>query len=137
MESIKGAHTLESFNKFSEEKRPLKILSKEKISDGIYEIQYKAAKIERGKPALKADGTYDFLSNTYTKTVIDTTELSIEQVTSMAKEAFTSRGAYVTSKGDVYINGISKTGIKFEGWINPATKALESFYPVKNWKHSY
>ena len=54
---IKGAHTLDSFNKFSEEDRPVQIVSKEKISDGIYEIRYKVAKMESGNAVLNADGT--------------------------------------------------------------------------------
>ncbi len=67
--------------------------------------------MERSKSAPKADETYDFLSNTYIKTVIDTSELSIEQVTSMAKEAFTSRGAYITRKNQIYINGVANNGV--------------------------
>ncbi len=55
----------------------------------------------------------------------------------MAKEAFTSRGAYVTKKNQIYINGVTKNGVKFEGWINPETKQLKSFYPVKKWRYNY
>ncbi len=55
----------------------------------------------------------------------------------MAKEAFTSRGAYVTRKNQIYINGIANNGVKFEGWINSETKQLKSFYPVKDWQYDY
>ena len=85
---IKGAHTLDSFNKFSEDVRPVQIVSKEKI-------------------------------------------------VSMAKEAFNSRDVYITLGNQIYINGISKNGVKFEGWINSITKELDSFYPVKQWQFEY
>lgn len=134
---IKGAHTLDSFNKFSEDVRPVQIVSKEKISDGVYEIRYKVAKMENGNAVLNADGTYDFINKEYVKTVVDTAELSKEKIVSMAKEAFNSRDVYITPGNQIYINGISKNGVKFEGWINPITKELDSFYPVKQWQFEY
>lgn len=130
---IKGAHTMDSFNRFSEEVRPVQILNKTKVSDGIYEITYQVAKMDRGKPVINADGTYDLVSTEYTKTVIDTSELNIDKIVSMAKEAFDSREVYTTPGKQRYINGISKDGVKFEGWINSETNELDSFYPVMEW----
>ncbi len=40
-------------------------------------------------------------------------------------------------KNQIYINGVANNGVKFDGWINSETKQLESFYPVKKWKHNY
>lgn len=63
--------------------------------------------------------------------------VSKEKIVSMAKEAFNSRDVYITPGNQIYINGISKNGVKFEGWINPITKELDSFYPVKQWQFEY
>lgn len=63
--------------------------------------------------------------------------LTLLEMASMAKEAFTSRGAYVTDGNQIYINGIAQNGVKFEGWINSETKQLKSFYPVKDWQYDY
>lgn len=134
---IKGAHTMDSFNKFSNEVRPVQIINKTKISDGIYEIKYKVAKIDRGKPVINADGTYDLVNAEYVKTVIDTSELDIDKIVSMAKEAFDSREVYTTPGKQMYINGISKDAVKFEGWINSVTNELDSFYPVMEWQFDY
>lgn len=134
---IIGAHTLDSFNKFSKKVRPVVIVNKKRIGHGIYEIKYKVAKIEKGKPAFNTDGTYDLVNKEYVKTVIDESELSIDKLVSMAKEAFAPRKNYTTPGGQIYINGISKNGVKFEGWINPISKGLDSFYPVKQWQFEY
>ncbi|MCI8668629.1 MAG: hypothetical protein HFI34_03735 [Lachnospiraceae bacterium] len=134
---IKGAHTMDSFNKFSKEVRPVQIVNKTKISNGIYEIKYKVAKIDRGNPVINADGTYDFVNAEYVKTVIDTSELDIDKIVSMAKEAFDSREVYETPGKQKYINGISKDAVKFEGWINTLTNELDSFYPVREWQFDY
>ena len=134
---IKGAHTLDSFNKFSKEVRPVVIVGKERISDGIYEIKYKVAKMEKGKPVLNADGTYDLVNKEYVKTVVDLFALNGDKLVSMAKEAFDAREEYITPGNQIYINGISKDGVKFEGQINPITKELDSFYPVKQWQFEY
>ena len=63
--------------------------------------------------------------------------VSKEKIVSMAKEAFNSRDVYITLGNQIYINGISKNGVKFEGWINSITKELDSFYPVKQWQFEY
>ena len=93
--------------------------------------------MESGNAVLNADGTYDFINKEYVKTVVDTAELSKEKNVSMAKEAFNSRDVYITPGNQIYINGISKNGVKFEGWINPIIKELDSFYPVKQWQFEY
>ncbi len=134
---IKDAHTLDSFNRFSENERPVQILNSEKIGDGIYEIKYKVAKLNKGKPVLNADGTYELVNNEYVKTITDTMKLDNNKLVYMAKEAFTSRNVYITPGKQIYINGITKKGVKFEGWINQITKELESFCPVKQWKFEY
>ncbi|MBQ2804103.1 MAG: EndoU domain-containing protein, partial [Lachnospiraceae bacterium] len=132
---IKGAHTLESFNKYNE--RPVKIISKIEVSEGIYELKYQVGTLEKGKPVVAENGDYVWYQRVYKKTVVDTNELSTEELVTMAKEAFTGRNYYTTSGNQLYINGTSSAGVKFEGWINKETGQLDSFYPVSEWKHNY
>lgn len=47
--------------------------------------------MDRGKPVINEDGTYDLVNAEYVKTVIDTSELNTDKLVSMAKEAFDSR----------------------------------------------
>lgn len=53
------------------------------------------------------------------------------------KEAFSLRNVYITPGNQKYINGTSKDGLKFEGWINLLTNELDSFYPVNQWQFKY
>lgn len=129
---IKGAHTIQSFKKFSDEVRPVKINSKIEISDGVYEIKYQVAKMERGKAV---EG--EWINAEYTKTVIDIEVLPLSTIRKMAEEAFQGRKIYTTPGNQLYINGISKDGVKLEGWIDGNTGKLKSFYAVQEWQFDY
>lgn len=73
----------------------------------------------------------------YKKTVIDTDILPLIKVKEMALEAFVGRSFYRTPGGQLYINGTSINGVRFEGWIDLNTGKLKTFYPVETFKYDY
>ncbi len=124
---IIGGHTEEAFKSFSE--RPVNILSKNKIGDGIYEYTYQVGTLERGVAKTNPDGSFVWYGDTYTKTVINTEELSVDSFEKMAKDAFSKEVIYETESGQLYIKGVMDNGVKVEGYIDKATMELKSYYP--------
>ncbi len=130
---IIGGHTKEAFDSFSE--RPVNILSKEKLGDGIYEYIYQVGTLERGQYKENPDGSYVWLNNTYTKTVINTEELSINTFEKMAQNAFANEVIYETEGGQLYIKGVLENGVKVEGYIDKTTMELISYYPCSEYNN--
>lgn len=143
---IKGCHTLdelrrlEKIESISEKERLIKIISEKEIGDGIYEIKYAIAEKDgKGNYVMKmVDGKEDYTwirqSNPYTKTVVDTSTISVSDAEKMAKQAFASRNieAIFNQKDGSYsfrIKGISDNGIEFVGWIDMEKWEIVSFYP--------
>lgn len=128
---IIGGHTQEAFNSYSE--RPINILSKEKLGDGIYEYTYQVGALERGQYKTNPDGSYVWIEKEYTKTVINTEELSINSFENLAKNAFANEVIYETESGQLYIKGVLENGVKIEGYIDKATMELKSYYPCSKY----
>ena len=75
------------------------------------------------------DGSFVWYGDTYTKTVINTEELSVDSFEKMAKDAFSKEVIYETESGQLYIKGVMDNGVKVEGYIDKATMELKSYYP--------
>ena len=122
---IKGAHNIYSFREFE---RPIEVVGDIRYShiDGIFEIDYKVAKIVRGK--------YEgWISNTYTKTLFDPDRVSIDELRKWAEEAFDGITAIPIRENQLYLKGTASNGLKFEGWIDINTQEIVSYYPVLEW----
>ena len=124
---IKGAHNIYSFREFE---RPIEVVGDIRYShiDGIFEIDYKVAKIVRGK--------YEgWISNIYTKTLFDPDRVSIDELRKWAEEAFEDVTAIPIRENQLYIKGTASNGLKLEGWIDINTQEIVSYYPVLEWSN--
>ncbi|MBX9967085.1 T7SS effector LXG polymorphic toxin [Priestia aryabhattai] len=125
---IVGGHNMENFeNAFIENGWDLQscIISKRQHStiEGIYEIEY-------GLPALNREGNIipgELKKVRTPKTVYDPKIISDEQILKWGEEAM-KNGEIVGRK----ITGISKNGVKFEGYIDETTGKITNFFPTLN-----
>lgn len=85
---------------------------------------------------MNPDGSYVWIEKEYTKTVINTEELSINSFENMAKNAFANKVIYETESGQLYIKGVLENGVKVEGFIDKATMELKSYYPCSKYNNT-
>ncbi|SFS10344.1 EndoU domain-containing protein, partial [Anaeromicropila populeti] len=126
---IKGGHNYQAFMEYTNTQRPIQEISRtESGIDGVFEIEYKAAKIDKGVPV---EG--EWLSQPYIKTVYDPTIISDETIKQWAREALEGKEVVVTRRNQLRVRGEASNGLKFEGWIDINTNKLRSYYPVLEW----
>lgn len=139
-QGIIGGHSLQVVQDYSQNTRPLNIINKTKIYDGVYTIEYQAAALD-SKTNLPTyivgdDGVrqIQYVRNgyIYEKTVVDLNEISYSQIEQYAKEAFFNQ-QIIEIGSELYIKGIASNGMKFEGWLENGE--LKSFYPVEDWQY--
>lgn len=131
---------LEKIENISSNERLIKIVSMEKIYNGIYMAQYVIA-LQNGKGGYIIQTVNDVeeyvckMDNPYRKTVVDTSVIPIETIEKWAKSAFINVDINIEKnirgKYSLKLTGVSDNGVLFEGWIDIKTWELKSLYPIK------
>jgi len=129
---IQGGHSKEAFDQFAET-RPINQVGETRYSDieGLYEIDYQVAKLERGQPVA---GEWVDSGKPYTKTLYDPQIISDDTMKALGHDALSDATPFTTPGGQTKVIGKTTYGgqtMKFEGWLNP-NGSLKSYYPVLN-----
>ncbi|WP_242490904.1 pre-toxin TG domain-containing protein [Priestia endophytica] len=139
---VSGGHNYDEFKKYFNHSDKFKLEEVNKIEHpsfkGVYDIEYRLKveikdyrgqgtgefKLEpkEGKPSLK-------------KTVYDPTIISDDEIVRLGEEAMeeglkSSRVKYLEKQGKEKIQGVSSTGLKFEGFRDINTGEITNFYPI-------
>lgn len=99
--------------------------------DGIYDVRYKIGKQEKGQYLDNGE----FKASTHKKTLYDPIFFSDADIKYLGKEALETGTLIHTRGGQKVIQGTASNGLKFEGWINPQTGQIDSYYPVLKWNN--
>ena len=119
-QGLVGGHSLDGIYEYSRTTRQIEIIEKVPGNvDGIYEISYKAKKL---------DGSGEWLAKTYTKTVYDPSIISDSAMMQYAREALSTADIEIINQR-LHVTGVASNGLWFEGWFNNLSE-INAYYPI-------
>ena len=119
---IVGGHNMDAFEKFAGENNVL-IVSKAEISKGIYNIQYRAPKLDRD---LNFTGEH---KSPKIKTVYDPKIYSDEDILSLGQAAAAKKYREKYTEGGQRVYSSEKDGISFRIYENEVKGMIENIHP--------